>query len=374
MWEKVSRSLGNWDKPEPDKLPSGLPALADYVRSTGMQFGLWFEPERIAKGTRLEKAHPDWVLWRAGYPWGLLDFGRPEVQEWAINLLDRHIKELGLRYIRWDFNYDPLWTWETFETPERYGILQIRHVEGLHRVEDWLRQHYPEVILESCSSGGLRIDLQTIQRRPTIWISDQTADPRFVRFHLQGLNHFLPGSSQMVALVQDSFDIPDIDFQSYFGGAFGSMGRLDEWPPALKKQARKHVNVFKKIRKFLAEDYYLLLSQPRTFGHWEGWQFHNPETDEGFVQAFRTKEASESLKNLVMMGLNPNHSYRFTDPYTGESFEMTGAEALSEGVKFKLLPTLSSPPVHTTKANMSRVPKPTVKAGSSKLLLYQGSR
>jgi hypothetical protein len=109
----------------------------------------------------------------------------------------------------------------------------------------------------------------------------------------------------------------------------------------LKQQLRSHVEVFKKIRGFLAEDYYLLAPQPREFGHWEGWQFHNPATDAGFVQAFRTKEAPQPAKALAVMGLKPNLNYRFTDPYTGEAFDLSGARAMSAGVQFRLLPDSS---------------------------------
>jgi len=341
VWEKVSRSLGNWDRPEPDKLPSGLPALAGYVRSKGMKFGLWFEPERIAKDTNLEKAHPDWVLWREGYSWGLLDFGRKEVQDWAINLLDRYIKDTGLRYIRWDFNLSPLPIWEGNSVEGRRGILQIRHIEGLHRVEDWLRENHPEVILESCASGGMRIDLHTIQRRPTIWISDQTVDTRFIRYHLAGLNHFLPGSSQVVAVVKPvlykvDFDLPDTDFQSHFAGALGFMGRLNEWPPELRKRASEHVAVYKRIRHLLAEDFYLLIPQPRMLGQWEGWQFHNPETQEGFVQIFRSKGSPVPSRTVPLKGLDKDTTYRMTDPYGGERFTVNGAGALTDGVAFDL--------------------------------------
>jgi hypothetical protein len=171
-------------------------------------------------------------------------------------------------------------------------------------------------------------------------------DPRFVRFHLEGLNHFLPGSSQMVAVIKPTpykadRPIPDTDFQSHFGGALGFMGRLDEWPPELEERARKHLEVFKGIRKFLAEDYYLLTPQPRTFGNWEGWQFHNPETNEGFVQAFRDAQSTEPEKELVLKGLAPNVNYLLTDPYSGDKIEIKGEVAMTDGIRFELAPESS---------------------------------
>ena len=267
-WRSISRSLGNWDREEPAKFPSGLRAFAEYIRLKGLAMGLWFEPERIGRGSAIETAHPDWVLWARERPWGLVDFGRPEVQEWCIDLLSRYVRDLDLAYIRWDFNTeDALEKWEARDPPDRRGISQIRHLDGVHRVEDAVRERFPALIIESCAGGGGRIDLDTIRRRHTFWISDQTTEGHHVRFHLEGLNLFLPGSVQMVAFAPassiDPSAIPDLVFQSHFGGAFGTAGRIHEWPPALCDRARRHVEVFKGIRRFLSADYYLLLPQPR---------------------------------------------------------------------------------------------------------------
>jgi hypothetical protein len=66
------------------------------------------------------------------------------------------------------------------------------------------------------------------------------------------------------------YEFPDIAFQSYFGGAFGAAGRLFDWPRELKAQAQKHFVAYKKIREYLADDYYALLPQPRSLDEWAG--------------------------------------------------------------------------------------------------------
>jgi len=347
-WDAISNPLGNWEQGEArTRFPSGLKVLADYVRSRGMQFGLWFEPERVGPESVLAKTHADWIIWIPQRKWGLLYFGRPEVQEYFCKILDQYIKELGLRYVRWDQNNNLMPYWDAHDRPDRRGISQIRHLEGIHRVEDWLREHYPDVILESCAGGGQRIDLPTLKRRHTIWISDQTMDPHIVRFHLEGLNHFLPGNYQMVAFApptvtyqKPGFVFPDIAHQSYFAGAFGLAGRLHEWPPVMKDQARKHFGIYKKVRRFLSEDFYLLRPQPRDLQQWEAWQFHEPNAEEGFVQVFRLHATSPS-EDIVLKALNPASSYRFWDAYLGDSFELAGAKALTEGIRFEIPPMSS---------------------------------
>jgi len=343
-WDAISRSLGNWEQGEErSRFPSGLAVLADYVRSKGMQFGLWFEPERVGPESFLTRTHRDWVTFIPNRKWGFVDFGKTEVQDYFCRIFDRYIKETGLRYIRWDHNSEvPASFWAARDSADRRGISEIRHLEGMHRVEDWIRKNHPDVIFESCAGGGQRIDLATLERRHTIWISDQTMDPQIVRFHLEGLNQFVPGHRQAIAfaamrntLRQPGATFPDLAYQCRFGGAFGLAGRLHEWPPAMREQARKHFDVFKKIRRFLSEDYYLLGGQSRTLDVWSGWQFHDPRASEGFVQAFRVR-SPEPRKKLVLKGLDPKSEYQFTDPYTGQTLKASAASLLSDGLEFDL--------------------------------------
>ena len=347
-WNAISNPLGNWELGEElSRFPSGLRSLADYVRSKGMQFGLWFEPERNGPESHLAKTHPDWVSYVPGRRWGMVNFGKPEVQEYFEKIISQYIKDTGVRYLRWDQNSVLNRYWQALDPPGRRGITEIRHLEGLHKVEDYIREHHPDVIFESCASGGRRIDLPTIMRRHTIWISDQTMDPHLVRFHLEGLNHFLPGNGQMVGFSpptatyqKPGFTFPDLAYQSMFGGAFGIAGRLHEWSQAMNGQARTHIAAFKKIRDFVDDDFYMLAPQSRDLENWSGWQFHDPESGGGFVQAFRI-QSTEAARRLSLKGLDAKSNYQFTDVYSGTSFEMPGAKLLSAGPEFKL-PEMSS--------------------------------
>lgn len=343
-WQAISNSLGNWEQGEErSRFPSGLRALSEQVRSKGLQFGLWFEPERAGPDSLLAREHPDWVLRGPRGRWLLVDFGKPQVQEYFCKILDRFIRDLKLRYIRWDHNHHdgPLPFLQAQDPPGRRGISQIRYVEGLHRVEDWVRERHPEVVIESCAGGGRRIDLDTLRRRHTIWISDQTMNPDIVRFHLEGLNHFLPGNGQLVgftpkaAWYERAEPLPDILYQNFFGGAFGAAGRLHQWSAPVKEQMRQHVAAFKKIRRYLVEDYYLLVPQARSLETWTGWQFHDPKTQEGFVQVFRL-QAPDETRRFALHGLQGSGKYLFTDLYSGKTLEAAGARLLSPGLEFTL--------------------------------------
>ncbi|MDP4276329.1 MAG: alpha-galactosidase, partial [Bacteroidota bacterium] len=338
--------LGNWDDVDSVKFPQGLQPFSNYLTTKGLHFGLWFEPERVAGGSWLARQHPDWVIWLASGPgkeapdhtgqYGLLNYGLPAVQEWVEKLFDRYISKFDVRYIRYDFNLDPLSYWDSADTDGRRGIAQIRHIEGFYKVIDWVRTHHPKTILEGCASGGRRIDLETARRFHTFWISDQTSEPDIVRWHLHGLNYFLPGNYQYVCFARPKPELePESSFQDFLGGAFGVGGRIDQWTPETKARTEKHVDVFKKLRRFLMEDYYPLTLQSKDLKSWEAWQFHDPHTQEGFVQAFRLKSEDSSFY-VCPRGLQSDAYYRFVDVYSGESLELEGTAAMERGLAFHL--------------------------------------
>jgi alpha-galactosidase len=331
------QSVGNWAQENRVNFPTGVKAFANYVRSQGVNFGLWLEPERAWKGTSLAREHPDWVTFLPGNDNGLVDFGLPAVREWAKNLFNEKIREYDAKYIRWDFNVSPLPYWELKDQahPHRKGISEIRHVEGLYEVADWVREHNPSTILEGCASGGRRIDLETIRRFHVFWISDETISPHIVRHHLLGAHYFLPGNYLYRVFAEQlqgsEKQFPEIDYQSFLGGAFGFGGRLETWTPKMLEQARRNVEIYKSLRRFLVEDYYPLFEQPQSLDAWDGAQYHDPGTREGFVLVYRL-DSPLSTVEIKLHGLEPTATYEFRDPYTQQTFTQKG----SQGVTIKL--------------------------------------
>jgi alpha-galactosidase len=199
-------------------------------------------------------------------------------------------------------------------------------------VADWVRAHYPSTILEGCASGGRRIDLETVRRFHVFWISDETISPLIVRHHLHGAHYFLPGNylyRVFAEQLQDSEkQFPEIDYQSFFGGALGFGGRLETWTPAMIEQARRNVEIYKSLRRFLVEDYYPLFEQPQSLDAWDGAQYHDPSTQEGFVLVYRL-DSPLSTVEVKLHGLEPAATYEFRDPYTQETFTKKGSQGVT---------------------------------------------
>ena len=175
--------LGDWTV-NPEKFPNGLEELIDHVHALGMDFGLWVEPESANPDSDLYRAHPDWIhrldgrepmTQRNQY---LLDFGKPEVERFALDMLRGLLNTYAIRYLKWDMNRAMTDVCESL-TP----FARERHVWALYRILDALEKEFPDVDIEACSGGGARVDLGMAKRTAQFWVSDNT-DP-FDRLFIQ---------------------------------------------------------------------------------------------------------------------------------------------------------------------------------------------
>ncbi|MGP4097680.1 alpha-galactosidase [Nonomuraea sp. KM90] len=163
--------LGDWYVDE-GVWPDGLHPLADRVRKLGMQFGLWFEPEMVNPDSDLAREHPDWILGRAERMpppqrhQQVLDLARPEAYAYLLERLDALVGEYALDYIKWDHNRD-------IAEPVHAGVAGV-HAQTLatYRLLDELRARHPRLEIESCSSGGARVDFGILARTDRVWTSD----------------------------------------------------------------------------------------------------------------------------------------------------------------------------------------------------------
>ncbi len=155
-------SLGDWTV-DSRKYPDGLGPLIDHVRGLGMGFGLWVEPEMVSPDSHLFRAHPEWVLGPPDQPTGrgqlVLDIARPEVSAYLFGALDALLRAHPIEYLKWDHNRVL-----PFAAPEQ--------TIALYALLDRLRADHPGVEIESCASGGGRIDLEILRRTQRVWLSD----------------------------------------------------------------------------------------------------------------------------------------------------------------------------------------------------------
>ena len=166
--------LGDWWV-DPDVWPEGLHPLVDFVHEQGMQFGLWFEPEMVNPDSDMFRNHPDWVLKPTagrlpmqGRTQQVVDLTNPDAYDYIYGAMDKLVSELGIDYIKWDHN--KLVTEEVSPLTGRPAA----HAQTLavYRIFTDLKAAHPGLEIESCSSGGGRIDLGILEVADRVWASD----------------------------------------------------------------------------------------------------------------------------------------------------------------------------------------------------------
>lgn len=323
--------VGNWTV-NPDKFPEGLRDVSDHVHELGMKFGLWFEPERVTAGTRwaLEYPHllsgdvsPGEAAKASAGKYYLLDMAKPQAQELVLNMMDTIIREVGVDWIRYDFNISPGPVWNAIEGPEEQGLRQALYVNGLYAMLGELMHRQPNLLIEQCASGGRRIDLETIRRGHTFWKSDNTRDQALMRFHQTGGNCFLLGGylNTNYCDFKSRGELPGL-----FGGLLGFGMDFRALDAESKETIRKTVAVYKDLREFLNLDYYPIFPQSRAETDWVGWQFLDPGTQTGYFVAFRPEPSRYGTAQVRLQGLETGAMYRLKEVMSGEAVSVTGAE------------------------------------------------
>jgi alpha-galactosidase len=163
--------LGDWVVSK-DVWPHGLKPLIDVVKSRGMEFGLWFEGEMVNPDSDFFRAHPEWILHIEGRtpPEGrfqqVVDLTHQGAFDHVLGQVDAILSEYDIAYIKWDHN-------RTLTDAAHFGQAAVREqTKAIYRLFDALKQRHPGLEIESCASGGGRIDLGMVEHADRFWTSD----------------------------------------------------------------------------------------------------------------------------------------------------------------------------------------------------------
>ncbi len=155
-------SLGDWDI-DPRKWPEGLTPFIDHVEALGMRFGLWVEPEMVNLNSDLARAHPDWILGPGDQTEGrqqrVLDLSQQSVRDHLFHKLSSLLANHRIDYLKWDHN-------------RLLPVGSAAQTDGVYALLRDLRSAFPAVEIESCASGGGRIDAGILSLTQRVWLSD----------------------------------------------------------------------------------------------------------------------------------------------------------------------------------------------------------
>jgi len=293
-------NTGTWEV-DKKRFPRGLRAITDHAHERGVKSIVWFEPERVTPGTWLYEQRPEWLLGADGGT-KLLNLGNPEAWHWLAEHIDRFLVEQGVDLYRQDFNIDPLPYWRANDAWDRQGITEIGHVTGYLAYWDELRRRHPNMLIDSCASGGRRNDLETMRRAVPLLRSDYIFEPVGQQCHTYGLSFWLPayGSgmisgdtyifrSVLCPFLNACWDLrrKDLDYAAM-------RGLLAEW---------------REIAPLLLGDYYPLTPYSLESDAWMAWQFDRPDLGQGMALFFRREKSPTPGMEVVLQGLDPQAEY-----------------------------------------------------------------
>ncbi len=295
-------SLGDWT-PDAKKLPRGVKGICDRIRSLGMDFGIWVEPEMISEESDLYRAHPDWAMKIPGKAHStgrnqmLLDLTRTDVQDYIIDAMSQVFSSAEISYVKWDYNRNFTDVYSASLPKERQGEVAHRYILGLYRVMNALTKKFPEILFEGCASGGNRFDLGILSYFPQIWASDDT--DAYQRGLIQnGYSYAYPQSTYTchVSDVPNHQTLRRTPIDTRFNvAAFGVTGyecNLCDLSKADYNEIKLQVEFLKKNRKLLQ------------YGRF----FRRSSFDEGKILSWTiaSKDKAEAISLLMQSLTTPN--------------------------------------------------------------------
>ena len=267
-----TRSLGDW-RVNTAKFPGGLAPFIDYLKTKGMGFGLWVEPEMVCPDSDLFKARPEWCLGVSGRPCSLgrnqlvLDLVNPEVREFILSFLSELLSRYDIAYIKWDMNRYHTEAYSSFLLPERRGETSHRFMLGLYEIMEEITNRFPHVLFEGCASGGGRFDPGILHYMPQVWTSDNT-DP-IARLKIQyGTSYAYPPAAMGCHITgkKSFFGGRETSYKTKFHVAMmGNLGlELDprQLDPGERELFKKYIALYKEYRRDIHSGAFFRLKNP----------------------------------------------------------------------------------------------------------------
>ncbi len=183
---------GDWDRLNRSRFPHGLAWLREQLADMGLRLGIWCELEGLGTEASLLKEHPEYAALRNGENLGCVCFASPAVQEWAYETMCRLFEQCGAYYWKLDFNLDPGLGCNAPGHGHGPGDGLEKHYEGLYAVLDRLRRRFPDLVIENCSSGGQRLNLEMGRHTHIHFLSDPDYSTHQMHQFTEASRWFLP--------------------------------------------------------------------------------------------------------------------------------------------------------------------------------------
>lgn len=331
-------SLGDWFVDE-KKFNHGIAGFAKRVHDLDMRFGLWFEPEMISIDSKLYQTHPEWMIKTPGRGQTpgrhqfVLDLSRKEVVDYLFELMSHIIQDAKLDYIKWDMNRNITEMYGADLPADQQLEFSHRYILGVYDLYDRLTKAFPDVLFESCASGGGRFDLGMMYYAPQAWCSDDTDAIERIKIQDGTSYGYTPSmwGAHVSAVPNDQVGrLTSIDTRAkvaYFG-AFGYELDVTELSDEEQATIKQQVAFYKQYRKLFQFGTFYRLETPDTSDNVYGWETVSPDKQTAIGMRYQILNgANPAYIRYYFKGLDPERHYTVNDG----SEVFSGAELMNAG-------------------------------------------
>ena len=195
LWYSIA---GDWEENLTGGFCGRMKEFADYVRSLGMKFGFWLEPERAGADTVSIKERPDFYI-KVGdddSPEGtnyFLDFDNAEAFNWILDVSSKLIEHYGVEYIKFDYNAN------MFYDVSHTSFLKYQ--KGLEKYLNELRKRFPMIYLSGCAGGGERTELANYIKYDSFWPTDNESPYENMRMFKEAILRLPPQGYEKLTCI-----------------------------------------------------------------------------------------------------------------------------------------------------------------------------
>lgn len=347
-------NTGNWT-PDTNRFPTKFKAISDKAAENGMKTLLWFEPERVGLSiSDLEKLGDTGVKkeWLVGYneqtntaynnPAGVdtryfqLNLGNKDCLEWLKKQISTVLIEGGISIYREDLNIERTadnYMLYNSTNPNRSGMLENKCVQGHYEYWDYLLSLDNIDLIDSCASGGHRLDLETMRRAVALHPADYNySDMTAKQIATYGLAQWFPFTGANTS--SDTSTVIPYNVRSAYRQALILQYDSQHMNRAQFTKLKEYVDEWHSIEKYFYGDLYQLTKNTVSANEWYAYSYILPEEQEGFALVFdRGGSSSPDKQYIKLKGLDAYSRYDISFADSNKTYNGTGLEFMQRGVE-----------------------------------------
>lgn len=331
--------LGDWTVNK-EKFPNGLNEIIEYINKLGMDFGIWIEPEMVNKDSELYRSHPDWIIHdpnrkpshtRNQYT---LDFSRDEVVDHIYNQIEKLLSDYNISYVKWDMNRYITECYSKDKGANLQGTVYHKYILNVYKLYDKLTTRFPNILFESCSSGGARFDPGMLYYAPQTWTSDNTDAMERIKIQY--------GSSLVYPLISMGSHVSESPNQQVFRETaletranvayFGNLGYeldVNKLSDNEKEEIKKQIQFYKENREVFQFGEFYRIKNPYK-NNISAWMVKSNDEKTIILGCYKLlNHANEGKERVKLFGLDKDGDYKLSYPYEKE---FKGDELMNVGI------------------------------------------